>query len=48
VKLPPVPDPAAVLTVNEVFGPTFQGEGPLAGQRAMFVRLSGCSLRCIH
>jgi len=35
-----------VLTVNEVFGPTFQGEGPFAGQNAMFVRLFGCSLRC--
>ena len=39
-------DPATVLTVNEVFGPTFQGEGPFVGQNAMFVRLFGCSLRC--
>jgi 7-carboxy-7-deazaguanine synthase len=46
VRLPAVTDPATVLTVNEVFGPTFQGEGPFAGQNAVFVRLSGCSLRC--
>lgn len=46
MRLPAVTDPATVLTVNEVFGPTFQGEGPFAGQNAMFVRLFGCSLRC--
>jgi 7-carboxy-7-deazaguanine synthase len=34
------------LLVAEVFGPTFQGEGPSAGQQAMFVRLSRCNLRC--
>jgi 7-carboxy-7-deazaguanine synthase len=36
----------AVLQVAEVFGPTFQGEGPSQGQRAAFVRLSGCNLHC--
>ena len=46
MKLPAVADPATVLMVNEVFGPTFQGEGPFAGQNAMFVRLFGCLLRC--
>lgn len=46
MKLPPVADTATVLTVNEIFGPTFQGEGPLTGQHAMFIRLFGCSLRC--
>lgn len=34
------------LTVNEVFGPTIQGEGPSAGHRAGFVRLGRCSLEC--
>jgi len=27
---------------------TFQGEGPLAGVRQIFVRLSGCHLRCVY
>lgn len=34
------------LRVAEMFGPTFQGEGPSAGQRAAFVRLSGCGVGC--
>lgn len=34
------------LVVAEVFGPTFQGEGPSAGQRAMFIRLGRCNLDC--
>lgn len=33
------------LTVQEVFY-TIQGEGPYAGQTAVFVRLWGCNLRC--
>lgn len=28
------------------FGPTFQGEGPSAGQLALFIRLSRCDLSC--
>jgi 7-carboxy-7-deazaguanine synthase len=32
--------------VSEVFGPTFQGEGPSAGQAAAFVRLGRCNLAC--
>lgn len=34
------------LIVSEVFGPTLQGEGPSAGQRAGFVRLGRCNLAC--
>src|ERR1700737_3534692 len=34
------------LRVSEVFGPTFQGEGPSAGQLAAFLRLSRCNLNC--
>lgn len=32
--------------VAEIFGPTFQGEGPLAGCKTMFVRFAGCDFRC--
>ncbi|WP_232778666.1 7-carboxy-7-deazaguanine synthase QueE [Carbonactinospora thermoautotrophica] len=34
------------LLVAEMFGPTFQGEGPSAGRQAVFVRLSRCNLAC--
>lgn len=34
------------VVVAEVFGPTFQGEGPSTGRQAMFVRLGGCNLSC--
>jgi organic radical activating enzyme len=40
-----VPGPGELL-VSEVFGPTFQGEGPSLGQRAGFVRLGRCNLDC--
>lgn len=34
------------LAVSEIFGPTFQGEGPSAGRRCGFVRLGHCNLHC--
>ncbi len=34
------------LILAERFGPTVQGEGPSAGQQAVFVRLSRCNLSC--
>lgn len=34
------------LVVSEVFGPTFQGEGPTLGRRAAFLRLGRCNLDC--
>ena len=36
---------ASTLWVQEVFA-TIQGEGPFSGERAVFVRLAGCSLAC--
>lgn len=30
------------MKVNEIFGPTLQGEGPYSGHKAIFVRLWGC------
>lgn len=32
--------------VSEIFGPTLQGEGAMAGARTHFVRLGGCDYRC--
>lgn len=38
--------PVPTLPVAEVFGPTWQGEGPSTGQLAAFIRLGGCNLTC--
>ena len=35
-----------LLAVNEIFGPTFQGEGPTMGTPCIFLRLAGCNLAC--
>ncbi|MFE7114408.1 7-carboxy-7-deazaguanine synthase QueE [Streptomyces sp. NPDC057654] len=34
------------LVVSEVFGPTWQGEGPSLGRLAVFLRLGHCNLTC--
>jgi 7-cyano-7-deazaguanosine (preQ0) biosynthesis protein QueE len=34
------------LAVNEIFGPTVQGEGRSLGSRAVFLRLAMCNLKC--
>lgn len=34
------------IAIAEVFGPTIQGEGPSAGQPAIFVRTGFCNLKC--
>lgn len=34
------------LPVTEVFGPTWQGEGPHTGRMAHFLRLGHCNLHC--
>lgn len=36
-----------MVRINEVFGPTIQGEGPLCGRRSIFIRLAGCNLDCV-
>lgn len=30
--------------INSIFGPTIQGEGPLAGEVCKFIRFSGCNM----
>ena len=37
---------AKKIEVTEIFGPTLQGEGPMAGHPAMFLRLRRCNLQC--
>lgn len=34
------------IPVSEIFGPTLQGEGELAGCPSLFIRLGGCDYRC--
>ena len=34
------------VAINEIFGPTVQGEGPMMGRRAVFVRTARCDLSC--
>ena len=35
-----------MMRVNEIFGPTVQGEGPHAGQYCGFLRFAECNLSC--
>jgi 7-carboxy-7-deazaguanine synthase len=44
---PEKPKLMPTFPVMEVFGPTVQGEGALAGTPTYFVRLGGCDYRCI-
>lgn len=34
------------ILISEIFGPTIQGEGPLAGQTSHFIRTAGCAYYC--
>ena len=36
-----------MLQVNEIFGPTIQGEGKSAGKEVCFLRLAKCNLSCV-
>jgi 7-carboxy-7-deazaguanine synthase len=35
------------LLVSEIFGPTFQGEGPSLGRLCAFLRLGACNQHCV-
>jgi len=35
-----------LIRINEIFGPTFQGEGQTIGKISAFIRVSGCNLTC--
>lgn len=39
--------PPRTLWIAETFAETIQGEGPSAGEPAMFIRTSGCNLKCL-
>lgn len=38
--------PSKKLPIIEIFGPTIQGEGAIAGQKTHFIRIGGCGRRC--
>lgn len=35
-----------MLEINEIFGPTIQGEGKLVGTPSIFIRVGKCNMRC--
>ncbi len=35
-----------MLEINEIFGPTIQGEGKLVGTPSIFIRVGKCNFRC--
>jgi 7-carboxy-7-deazaguanine synthase len=35
-----------MLEINEIFGPTIQGEGKLIGTPSIFIRVGKCNMRC--
>ena len=35
------------IAVNEIYGPTIQGEGSTVGVETMFLRTAGCNLACV-
>lgn len=35
-----------LLEINEMFGPTVQGEGAAAGRHCLFLRVANCNLEC--
>lgn len=39
-------DKEITYSVNEIFGPTLQGEGPLIGVPTYFIRFNGCDFKC--
>lgn len=46
-QLPEIPTSnPATLDVHSIF-PTIQGEGPFAGEPAVFIRLAGCNIQCL-
>jgi 7-carboxy-7-deazaguanine synthase len=46
-RVPAAPAKAETLTINEIFY-SIQGESSFAGQPCVFVRLTGCDLRCTY
>ena len=36
-----------MIAINEIFGPTIQGEGKSAGRAVVFIRLALCNLKCV-